>query len=33
VGLVRALHVPDFAIAISEDLLAIGLGLFFVSRF
>jgi uncharacterized membrane protein len=26
VGLVRSLHVPDFAIAIPEDLLAIGLG-------
>ena len=33
VGLVRALHVPDFAIAIPEDLIAIGLGLFLVSRF
>lgn len=33
VGLVRALGVKDFVIAIPEDLLAIGLGLFFVSRF
>jgi uncharacterized membrane protein len=33
VGLVRALNAPDFAIAIPEDLIAIGLGLFFVSRF
>jgi len=33
VGLVRMLHVPDFAIAIPEDLVAIGLGLFLVSRF
>ena len=33
VGLVRTLHVPDFAIAIPEDLVAIGLGLFLVSRF
>ncbi len=33
VGLVRALHVPDFAIAIPEDLIAIGLGLFLASRF
>ena len=33
VGLVRALHVPDFAIAIPEDLVAIGLGLLIVSRF
>lgn len=32
-GLVRALHAPDFAIAIPEDLVAIGLGLFLVSRF
>ena len=32
-GLVRALHVPDFAIAIPEDLAAIGLGLLLVSRF
>jgi uncharacterized membrane protein len=28
VGLVRALRVPDFAIAIPEDLIAIGLGCF-----
>jgi uncharacterized membrane protein len=33
VGLVRALHAPDFAIAIPEDLISIGLGLFLVSRF
>jgi len=33
VGLVRRLHVPDFTIAIPEDLVAIGLGLLLVSRF
>jgi uncharacterized membrane protein len=33
VRLVRALHVPDIAIAIPEDLVAIGLGLLLVSRF
>ena len=33
VGLVQTLHCPDFAIAIPEDLVAIGLGLFLVSRF
>lgn len=33
VGLVRVLRVPDFAIAIPEDLIAIGLGLFLTSRF
>ena len=33
VGLVRALRVPDAVIAISEDLVAIGLGLFLASRF
>ncbi len=33
VGLVRRLGVPDFAIAIAEDLVAVGLGLFLVSRF
>jgi uncharacterized membrane protein len=33
VGLVRRLHVPDIAIAIPEDLIAIGLGLVLVSRF
>jgi uncharacterized membrane protein len=33
VGLVRRLRVPDFAIAIPEDLFAIGLGLLLVSRF
>jgi uncharacterized membrane protein len=32
-GLVRMLQAPDFAIAIPEDLIAIGLGLFLVSRF
>ena len=31
--LVRGLHVPDAAIAIPEDLVAIGLGLLLVSRF
>lgn len=33
VGLVRGLRLPDFAVALPEDALAIGLGLFFVSRF
>ena len=33
VGLVRALHAPDFAIGIPEDLVAIGLGFLLVSRF
>jgi uncharacterized membrane protein len=33
VGLVRALRVPDFAIAIPEDIVAIGVGLFLASRF
>ena len=33
VGLVRALRVPDFAVAIPEDIVAIGLGLFLPSRF
>jgi uncharacterized membrane protein len=33
VGLVKMLHVPDFAIAVPEDLVAIALGLFLVSRF
>jgi uncharacterized membrane protein len=32
-GLVRAFRVPDFLIAIPEDLVAVGLGLFLVSRF
>lgn len=32
VGLVRSLRVPDFAIAIPEDIIAIGLGLFLASR-
>jgi uncharacterized membrane protein len=31
-GLVRALKVPDFAIALLEDLVAVGGGLFLVSR-
>lgn len=33
VGLVRSLRVPDIAIAVPEDIVAIGLGLFLVSRF
>ena len=33
VGLVRALHAPDIAIAVPEDLIAVGLGLLLVSRF
>jgi uncharacterized membrane protein len=33
VGLVRALRVKDSAIAIPEDLFAVGVGLFLVSRF
>ena len=33
VGLVRALQVADFVIAVPEDLVAIGLGLLLVSRF
>jgi uncharacterized membrane protein len=33
VKLVRGLHVPDAAVAIPEDLLAIGLGLLCCSRF
>jgi uncharacterized membrane protein len=32
-GLVRALRVPDLVIALAEDVLAIGGGLFIVSRF
>jgi uncharacterized membrane protein len=32
VGLVRSLRVPDFVIAIPEDAIAIGLGLFLASR-
>ena len=32
VGLVRSLRVPDFVIAIPEDAVAIGLGLFLASR-
>ena len=32
-GLVRSLQVKDIAVAIPEDLVAIGLGLFVVSRF
>ncbi len=31
-GLVKALKVPDFVIAVLEDLIAIGAGLFIVSR-
>jgi uncharacterized membrane protein len=33
VGLVRALKVPDFAIAVPEDVVAIGMALFLTSRF
>jgi uncharacterized membrane protein len=33
VGLVRALKLPDFAVAISEDLVAIGAALLLTSRF
>jgi uncharacterized membrane protein len=33
VGLVRGLKVPDIVIAIPEDLVAIGLAVFFVSHF
>jgi len=33
VGLVRWFHCPDFRIAVPEDLIAIALGLFLVSRF
>jgi len=33
VRLVRTLGVPDYAVAIPEDLVAIGFGLFLVSRF
>ena len=33
VGLVRSLRVPDVAIAIPEDIVAIALGLFLASRF
>ena len=33
VGLVRSLHLPDVAIAVPEDIVAVGLGLFLVSRF
>jgi uncharacterized membrane protein len=32
-GLVRGLKVPDIAIAVPEDIIAIGLGLFVASRF
>jgi len=32
VGLVQSLRVPDFAIALPEDVIAIGLGLFLSSR-
>jgi uncharacterized membrane protein len=33
VGLVQSLNVPDFAIALPEDLVAIGLGWLLVTRF
>lgn len=33
VGLVRSLRLPDVAIAVTEDIVAIALGLFLVSRF
>jgi uncharacterized membrane protein len=33
VGLVRALHAPDIAVAVPEDVIAVGLGLLLVSRF
>jgi uncharacterized membrane protein len=33
VGLVRVLRLPDFAVAIPEDVIAIGFGLFLTSRF
>jgi len=33
VGLVKSLGVADYAVAIPEDLIAIGLGMFLVSRF
>jgi uncharacterized membrane protein len=33
VGLVKSLHAPDIAIAVPEDLIAIGLGLLIVTRF
>jgi uncharacterized membrane protein len=33
IRLVRALHGPDLAIALLEDLIAVGLGVFLVSRF
>jgi len=33
VGLVRAVHVPDIAVAIPEDVIAVGLGLLLVSRY
>ena len=32
-GLVRGLKVPDFVIAIPEDLIAVGLAVLIVSRF
>jgi uncharacterized membrane protein len=32
-GLVRAFDVPDFVIAVPEDLVAVGLGLLLVSRY
>ena len=33
VGVVRVFHVPDFVVAIPEDLVAIGVGLLIASRF
>jgi len=33
VGLVRALHIRDIAVAVPEDFIAVGLGLLLVSRF
>ena len=33
IGLVRALHAPDIAVAVAEDVIAVGLGLLLVSRF
>jgi uncharacterized membrane protein len=33
IGLVGALHVPDIAVGVPEDLVAVGLGLLIVSRF
>jgi len=33
VGLVRSLHIRDIAVAVPEDIIAVGLGLLLVSRF